>query len=278
MAFQHYVELLVRLGLTFTEAKVFLALCTIGTSTAKMLSENAGVAREVIYQVMPTLQKKNIIETQLTTPQSYTAIPTEYAFAILLEQKTEENKKTKQEITQALKALKTIPKPNSNDYHQITIIPPGKAVLSKMATEMRNVQKNVDMIVTWQKFLKWNRLHRKNEINQAKQRNVRFQILVEKESVQSEEPPLRPAVFGSKYFENIHIRFAANATLTNMVIFDDEKVFLDIAQNQRSLEMSCMYSNNPCLTPLATAYFQTNWEKAIPLQSIRTALQNNKNS
>jgi sugar-specific transcriptional regulator TrmB len=236
-----------------------------------MLSENAGVAREVIYQVMPKLQQKNLIETQVTTPQTYKAIPAEYAFQILLQQKNQENKKTKKEITQAIKTLNTIQQQNSNEYNQITIIPPGKAFTTKIADEMRNTQKTVNMIITWQKFIKWNRLHNKNE-KQAKQKKLKFQVLIEKETLQPKEPPSEPTVFGSEYFGDVQIRFAANASLVNMAIFDNKKVFLDIAQEQSLLETSYLYSNSPCLTPLAVAYFQTNWEKAIPLQSINTAL------
>jgi sugar-specific transcriptional regulator TrmB len=268
--FPHHVELLVQLGLTFTEAKIFLVLCTIGTLTARMISENAGVAREVVYQILPTLQEKGLIESVLTTPQTYRAIPAEYAFEILLKRKNEENKKTKKEIHETLNALKKVQNPPSDDCHQITTVPRGKALQSKIISEMRNAQKNVDIVISWQKFLKWHRLYANDIINQAKLRNVKFQVLVEKEVPQSMTPSLSSLVFGTNYFEYLHIRAAPNASLTNMIIFDNKKVFLDTASDKGLLETPCMYSNNPCLTPLATSYFQTNWDIAIPLQSVKS--------
>jgi sugar-specific transcriptional regulator TrmB len=78
MPLLHHVELLVRLGLTFTEAKIFLARYIIGTASARTVAETAGVAREVVYQILPTLQEKGLIEIVLTTPQTYKAIQAEH--------------------------------------------------------------------------------------------------------------------------------------------------------------------------------------------------------
>jgi sugar-specific transcriptional regulator TrmB len=273
MPFPHYVELLVRLGLTFTEAKIFLVLCTIGTSTARIISENAGVAREVVYQVIPTLQEKGLIENVLTAPQTYRAIPAEYAFEILLKRKNEETRKTEKDIKNSLRALQKAQNTASNDCYQITIVPRGKALLSKITGEMRNAQKTVDIVISWQKFLKWHRLYAKDEISEAKRRNVKFQVLLEKELPQIKAPPLSSLVYGSTFFDDLHIRIAPNVSLVNMLIFDNKKVFIDTAQEKGLPETSFMYSNNPCLTPLSVSYFQTNWDRAIPLQSINAPLQ-----
>jgi sugar-specific transcriptional regulator TrmB len=273
MPFPHHIELLVRLGLTFTEAKIFLVLCTIGTSTARIISENSGVAREVVYQVIPTLQEKGLIENILTAPQTYNAIPVEYAFEILLERKNQENKQSEKEIKETLKALEKVQNISSDCCLQITIIPRGKALLTKITTEMRSAQKSIDIVSSWQKFVKWHRLHTKDEIDEAKRRNVKFQVLLEKEIPQMNTDPLNSTVYDSPFFDDLHIRIAPNISLVNMLIFDGKKVFIDTEQGKGLLETSFIYSNNPCLTPLSLSYFQTNWEKAIPLQSIQSPLQ-----
>jgi sugar-specific transcriptional regulator TrmB len=271
--FPHQVELLVKLGLTFTEAKIFLVLCVIGTSTARMISENAGVAREVIYQVIPTLQQKGLIESVLTTPQTYRAIPAEYAFEILLKQKNEETRKTEKDVKESLRALRKVQNTDTTDCYQITIIPGGKALLTRIIGEMRNTKKSVNVIMSWQKFLKWHRLYAKDEIKEAKLRNVKFQVLLEKEIPQLTTSSPSSLIYGSTYFEDLEIRIAPNASLVNMLIFDDKKIFIDTAQEKGLPGTSFVYSNNPCLTPQSTSYFITNWDKAIPLQSIKTPLQ-----
>ena len=273
MIVPHNVELLVRLGLTFTEAKIFLVLCIFGTSTARMISENAGIAREVVYQIMPTLQGKGLVESVLTAPQTYRAIPAEYAFEILLERKNQENKKTKKEIKETLRALEKTQNKPSEDCQQITIIPRGKALLEKITSEIRNAQKSVDIVISWQKFLKWHRLYYKDKLFEGKKSNTKFQVLIEKEVPQVNGSPSRSLVFGSSYFDGLHMRFAPKISLVNMLIFDNKKVFIDIAQGNELNESSFMFSNNPCLTPLSIAYFQSNWDKAIPLQNIEAILR-----
>jgi sugar-specific transcriptional regulator TrmB len=52
------IEMLTQLGLTLNEAKVFFAILRNGTATAKAASKSSGVAREVVYRIIPQLQKK----------------------------------------------------------------------------------------------------------------------------------------------------------------------------------------------------------------------------
>jgi len=84
------IELLTNLGLTFNEARVFFALSRNGISTAKALTISSGVAREVVYQVMPKLQEKGLIEKIMTSPVAFNAIPIDEAYSILLQRKEEE--------------------------------------------------------------------------------------------------------------------------------------------------------------------------------------------
>jgi sugar-specific transcriptional regulator TrmB len=266
------VELLVRLGLNATEAKIFLALSMAGTLTAKMISENAGVAREVIYQIMPKLQQRGLIETVLTCPQTYRAIPAQNAFTILIKRKNEENQETKEEIKRALSLLKKAQRNTSNECQQIAILPKGKAFLSRFTKEMEKVHKNVNLIISWQKFLKWHRLYEKNIINQAMLRGVKFRVLLERENVQLKASPKGLQNFKAKYLGYLNLRFVPNASLTNLIIFDDQKVYVNTDQDEK-LETPYLYSNNPCLRSLAVTYFETNWERAIPLQKIEEPIE-----
>jgi sugar-specific transcriptional regulator TrmB len=271
--YPHQVELLVRLGLNTTEAKIFLVLSMVtGTLTARMISENAGVAREVVYQILPKLLQKGLIETVLTSPQTYRAIPAQSAFTILIKRKNEEDKETKKEIKHTLGLLKKAQSNPSSECQQIVILPKGKALLSKITQEMKNASQSVNLVISWQKFLKWHRLYEKNVINQAMLRKVQFRVLLERQSAQLKASPIGLLNFQETYVGDLNLRLVPIASLTNMIIFDNQKVYVDTTQDEK-LENPYFYSNNPRFTSLAVTYFETNWERAIPLQKIKEPIE-----
>ena len=86
------IQVLTGLGLTISQAKVYLALVYLGSATAKQLSEVSKIARPDIYRIIPTLQKQGIVETLISRPTSFKAIPSNQTLHTLLKRKaTEQN-------------------------------------------------------------------------------------------------------------------------------------------------------------------------------------------
>lgn len=262
----NHVELLIRLGLSFTQAKIYLALCTAGTCTARAIAENSGVAREVIYQIIPTLQEKGLVETVITTPRAYRAIPAENAFEILLKHQDEEKSKLKKEVKETLKTLKQTQKGPFEECPHITMVPKGKALISKILNELKNAQESVDIIISWPIFMKWHHLYIRDEISETLKRNVRIRMLAEKNLAETKASPLAELVLRTSYFDRIDFRIAKNTSLVNMIIFDDRKVFIDAIADKALQEMPSLFSNNPSILQVATSCFQNNWEKTSPLK------------
>ena len=94
----NHVELLMHLGLTLNEAKVYITLSEMETATARALSRNSGVTREFIYQILPKLYGKGIVEVAITTPKTFKAVPLKEAYEILMNHREKENKELQQKI------------------------------------------------------------------------------------------------------------------------------------------------------------------------------------
>lgn len=86
------IQVLTRLGLTITQAKVFLALCRIGTSTPKIISEESKVARQDIYRIFTELQELGFVVKGITSPVMFEAIPLQDALSFLLERRIKETR------------------------------------------------------------------------------------------------------------------------------------------------------------------------------------------
>ena len=89
---QTHVENLTNLGLTINEARVILALSGSDPITAKSISNSSGIAREIVYQTLARLVKKQLVEEVLTSPKTYRALPMKEVYAILFQKRKKKPK------------------------------------------------------------------------------------------------------------------------------------------------------------------------------------------
>ncbi|PVX26841.1 MAG: hypothetical protein CW716_05175, partial [Candidatus Bathyarchaeum sp.] len=60
------IETLTWLGLTERQAKVYLALLQIGSSSAEAISKLSTVHRQEVYRLVARLQEMGLVETNIT--------------------------------------------------------------------------------------------------------------------------------------------------------------------------------------------------------------------
>lgn len=79
------IEAFSRLGLTSYEAKVFIALHTLGSGTAREVAEVADVPRSQVYSVAESLETRGLLEVGQSTPIRYRPVDLEEARETLRE-------------------------------------------------------------------------------------------------------------------------------------------------------------------------------------------------
>jgi len=78
------IQILGSFGLTINEARVFLALTILGSSSVKEISKFSNVAREAVYRLLPKLQKLGLVEKEIDWPTRFSAITLDDAVTVLL--------------------------------------------------------------------------------------------------------------------------------------------------------------------------------------------------
>jgi sugar-specific transcriptional regulator TrmB len=146
------IELLTSLGLRVTEAKIFFALCRLGTAKANVISKSSEVAREVVYQTMPSLVNKGLVEEIVGSPKAFRAIPLKNAYEILHQQKEEENKKLYLQYKTLLEKQQHISQAQPK-ASQISLLSSGSNKQFRIDKEYENVQTSLDMTFPVGKFL-----------------------------------------------------------------------------------------------------------------------------
>ena len=77
-------DLLLGLGLTLNQAKVYLAILKLEKTTATEIAKFSKVRREDVYRILPSLEKMGLIERLLGKPTHIRATPISDALSFLV--------------------------------------------------------------------------------------------------------------------------------------------------------------------------------------------------
>lgn len=258
------VDVLIRLGLTLNEARVFMALYCIENATAKAIAKVSGVAREIVYQIIPKLQKKGLVDEQVTSPKTFKPIPFDDALDILLQQRKEEDRNL------FAKAKEVAKKQQQNKFHvktddsQIAIIAPKKDD-PKWKKDWVSYKNGVDLIIPTSKYLQWPQFALEATIDEAIQKNSKIRIITEKETLDIlDNPPAKyfNTSLAEKLKKVIEYKFVDTAQV-ELVIFDKKIMYVSTQTEKQIKDMVWLRSNNGFLVQMANNYFDCLWSNSV---------------
>lgn len=92
------IQILENLGLTNTEAKIYLALIEVGSVTANKIAEKSGIHRRTVYDVLETLIEKGIVSFVIEANKKYYNADNPERFVDILYQKRKDFEKILPEL------------------------------------------------------------------------------------------------------------------------------------------------------------------------------------
>ena len=96
---------LTELGLSTTQAKIYLALVKTENQTAQTISKLSTVSRPDVYRVLNQLQDLGLVEKIIAKPEEFRAIPIEEGVSILLQRRIN---KTRELQNRGLKLVQSV--------------------------------------------------------------------------------------------------------------------------------------------------------------------------
>jgi sugar-specific transcriptional regulator TrmB len=257
------VEILNSLGLSINGARVLLALSQLGASTARTISKSSGVAREVVYQIMPRLMKKGLVEEIITAPKKFKAIPLKEAYAILLRRKEEENRKLAAKAIEALKRHQNKTDLKVEEDQQIILFPSSGGQHFRINQEFERVKESIDLTFLSGKFLQWSQHYAEWGITQAKKKNVKIRIITEQQLLKILVS--HPEIFSPSFIsdlEYLNLKYVKNPLSVELMIFDKKTLFISITKEININKMCWLRTNNPFIAEIANSYFERLWSTA----------------
>ena len=148
-------ELLLGLGLTLNQAKIYLAILRLEKTTVGQVANFSKVRREDVYRILPSLEKMGLVERLLGKPTEIRATRVSDALSLLVAEekdKSDERFVGMRSIVQKL-SLKEWKQQLPREENIYILIAEKKAILSKTSELIRNSRKEVALIADKERIM-----------------------------------------------------------------------------------------------------------------------------
>jgi sugar-specific transcriptional regulator TrmB len=265
------VKTLTRLGLTGSQAKVYIALTKVEDSTIKTISQNTKIARQDIYRILSQLQEEIcLVERILATPSRYRAIPIVEGTAILAQRRQKENAETQTKALQLIQRHQDKKMKNETQQeYQFVLIPPKEACFRIRQALLDKAQTSVDLLTSYENAVSSPRLfthpqEREKLFGKFLRKGGKIRLLV-CNLKEEEKDKLREAY---KYFEHkssYGLKYTTKGILNSLAIFDGKELIINSVVETRPENVPNLWAKSPIIVGIIAQYFEQEWNEASEL-------------
>jgi sugar-specific transcriptional regulator TrmB len=256
------VEVLVGLGLTGRQARVYLALLKTGGGKAKPIAALSHVNRQEVYRLIDSLQELGLVQRNVTLPTTFTATPISEGVKLLLQHKTSELSVMCQKAKTLAKKLSQTPTPTPL---AIAAKPCLGTVFEgdrgrKYCSAIKEVQHTIEVVITWSRF-KQLTTHFETQFQNALKKGVTIHIVTEKPPNHHLPKWINTAISKKNSFK---LKIQPNSPDASISIFDHTQTAIAFNPDASLTKGPDLWTNSPTLIALSQTYFNTIWTQTKP--------------
>lgn len=245
-----------QLGLTSSQAKVYLALLRLGQATGKALSQGSKVARQEVYRILAELQEKGVVEKIIAAPTEFKAIPIEACLSILFEHKEKKISKIKTNATKLIQQFKEKNSENTiQEEESQFILVQKEAYLRRFTNAIENTQTSCDMILHWECF-RYGMIENTELWKKTVEKGVKIRFIVYKSEDEKAVSQIAQILKKKGNFKGKYIFKPPPATIA---IFDEKEIVVTTSPTPYPRETPTLWSNNLGFIKILHDYFEAVW-------------------
>ena len=252
-------DLLLGLGLSLNQARVYIAILKLEKTTVGQVSKFSKVRREDVYRILPSLEKLGLVERLLGKPTEVRATFISDALKLLV---AEEKRKSDERL---LEMKNTIKKLSLKDWTQrlpeeesiYILIPDKAAILAKTSNLIRDSRKEVALIAD-KEIITTVLAKCLDECKQAIKRGVQIRLIFEENSP---DGLLRDKVKNLIGVALVHVKFQREP-LNHFIMSDDKEGLITTSKESGLGESPSLWTNNGNLLGVLRSSFESDWERS----------------
>jgi sugar-specific transcriptional regulator TrmB len=174
------VEVLMGLGLSGRQARVYLALLRCGDANARVIADCSVVERQEAYRLLEDLSKMGLVKRNLSIPTTYSATPISVGIALLLQQKTLQINRLRQQTKGLIeKYSNSYATPKSVGARPCFGVVHEADRGRKYQSTIKTCTQSLEAITSWRRFKQLS-FHFENDFQEALLRGVCVRLVTEK--------------------------------------------------------------------------------------------------
>src|SRR4030066_708639 len=252
-------DLLLGLGLSLNQARVYLAILKLEKTTVGQVAKFSKVRREDVYRILPTLEKMGLVERLLGKPTEIRATLISDSLTLLV---TEEKNRADERLTGMRRMVKKLSlkdwkQPPLGEESIYILIAEKKAILAKTSELIRNSRKEVALIADKARIMLILSQF-SDECKQAIKNGALVRLIFEGDST---DIVLKEKVQQLIDGASVHIKFHCKP-LNHFIMSDDAEALITGSAESGLGESHSLWTNNSNLIGVLRTGFESGWKKA----------------
>ena len=259
MKSEERIWVLTKLGFTLDQARIYLAIVQEGPATVKKIAEVSKITRPDIYRIIPTLQKKGIVEKLIAKPAIFRAIPMAHVLPTWLKRKTAEINKLKMKTEEMISDFQnTLVKSVQETNAEFSVTFGKEAIIQGIKEKLLKTHSKLCVVTSHDRFsariLEFEKSYR-----EILKKGVKISIATDRhvphdKALKTIQNLMKDSNFEVKYFDGV--------PSTIVTIFDNKEASVTLSETAKDVQASAVWSNNPCFVALVQSYFENKWNQA----------------
>lgn len=261
-------EVLVRLGLTGRQARVYLALLRTGDATARAISYSSQVNRQDIHRIINSLQQIGLVQKKITHPATFQATPITEALDELLKQKINELNSLKGKTKELIQKYTTHPYLNALNLAAIEesclgVISEGDRG-KKHHYAIEQTHHTIDIITSWSQFRQLTTLF-EIQLQKALQKGIIIRMATQKPPNQSlpnwikHKTILTQTSNSTNRPQHLKLKILQTPPNATFIIFDNTQLAIAFNNATTYTKGPHLWTNNSTLIELTRTHFNKIW-------------------
>jgi sugar-specific transcriptional regulator TrmB len=252
-------DLLLGLGLTLNQAKVYLAILKLQKTTVGKVANFSKVRREDVYRILPSLEKMGLIERFLGKPTEIRATRISDSLTSLV---TEEKNRSNERLTDMMSKVQKLSlkdwkqKPLGEDSIYI-LIAEKKAILTKTSELINNSKIEVGLIADKARIAQV-LANFSVEHKHAIKIGAKIRLIFEGESPDVLLKEKVQKLIGSA---SVSVKFHCEP-LNHFIMSDDKEALITTSKESGLGESASLWTNNSNLIGVLRTSFESDWKQA----------------
>jgi sugar-specific transcriptional regulator TrmB len=252
-------ELLLGLGLTLNQAKVYLAVIKLEKTTVMQVANFSKVRREDVYRILPTLEKMGLVERLLGKPTEIRATRISDALSLLVEAekgKSDERLVGMRGIVQKL-SLKDWKQELPKDESIYILIAEKKSVFAKTSDLISNSKREIALIADKGRIMPI-LFQFSDEYKLAIKKGTVVRLIFEGENPDALLKEKVKKLIGSI---SVQIKFHLDP-LNHFIMSDDKEALITTSKESALGDSPSLWTNNCNLIGVLRTGFESDWKNA----------------